>query len=81
MCVCVCVCVFVCILSPLSLPPTPPHPIALEKGELSFLCFIAASHSLSIVYRVVYICQCYSLDSSQPLYFLFDYPTLNSINV
>ena len=54
-----------------SLPPHP-HPTHLDhpkhRAELSFLCFIAGSHQLSILHMTEYICQCYTLHLSQPLF-------------
>ena len=52
----------------LSLPLKPPsHPsMSSWSARLCFLCciLIAASHYLSVLYLVVYICQCYSLNLS-----------------
>ena len=39
----------------------------LQSTRLSFLCYIATSYQLSILHTVVYIFQCYSLNSSHPL--------------
>ena len=59
------------IPSLLSLPPALPslsHPSRWSQStELISLCYAAASHQLSILHLVVYICQCYSLSTSQPL--------------
>ena len=50
----------------LSLPPSQSHPSRWSQSmELVFLCYASASHQLSILHLVVYICQCYSLTSSQ----------------
>ena len=39
-------------------PPTPSHPSRLSQNtEVSSLCYTAASHWLSILYTVVYMCQ------------------------
>ena len=49
-----------------SLPPSLSHPSKWSQStELIYLCDVAASHQLSILHLVVYICQCYSLTSSQ----------------
>ena len=49
-----------------SLPPSLSHPSrSLKSTELISMCYAAASHQLSILHLVVYICQCYSLTSSQ----------------
>ena len=55
---------------PLRFPSHPPsHPSRYPQNiELSFLCYPAPSHELSILYMVVYICQCHSPDSSHPLF-------------
>ena len=45
-----------------------------QRTKLSSLCYIAASHQISVLYMVVYICQCYSLSS-----FHLPLPPLNSI--
>ena len=51
----------------LSLPPTP-WPSRLSQGPaLSPLCDMTASHWLSVLYMVMYICQCCSLSSSRLL--------------
>ena len=47
-------------------PPSHPSRSSLSP-ELSSLCYIAASYQLSILYMVVYICQCYSLNLSHLL--------------
>ena len=49
-----------------SLPPSLSHPSMWSQStELISLCYVAASHQLSILHLVVYICQCHSLTSSQ----------------
>ena len=49
-----------------SLPPSLSHPSRWSQStRLISLCYAAASHQLSILHLVVYICQCYSLTSSQ----------------
>ena len=53
---------YVCLYPLRPGPPShAPHPTHLGRHraptELSFLCFIARSHSLSILRMVVYICQ------------------------
>ena len=55
------------IPSLLRLPPTLPIPPlqVVTKHKLISLCYAAASHQLSILHLVVYICQCHSLTSSQ----------------
>ena len=60
----------ICIhISPYLLPLAPPslsHPSRWSQStELISLCYAAASHWLSILHLVVYICQCYSLTLSQ----------------
>ena len=60
-----------CIPSLFSLPPTPPlwwpPSRSSQTTKLSSLCNTAASHWLSTLHMVVYICQCYSLSFSRPL--------------
>ena len=47
-------------------PPSLSHPSRWSQNtELISLCFVAASHQLSILYLVVYICPCHSLTSPQ----------------
>ena len=56
------------ISSLLCLPPTLPlsHPSRWsQRTELISLCYAAASHQLSILHLVVYICPCHSLTLSQ----------------
>ena len=49
-----------------SLPPFLSHPSRWSQStELISLCYVAASHSLSVLHLVVYICPCHSLTSSQ----------------
>ena len=49
-----------------SLPPSLSRPSRWSQStELISLCYVAASHQLSVLHLVVYICQCYSLTSSQ----------------
>ena len=55
-------------------PPEPSshHPLSLSSRSsqspgLDSLCYIATSHWLSILHVVMYIFQCYSLSSFQPL--------------
>ena len=55
--ICVCVCVCVCVSRPTPLG----HP---QSTKLSPLCYMGASHQLSVLHMVVYICLCYSLNSS-----------------
>ena len=57
------------ISSLLSLSPTHSHPTLLghHRAELSSLCYTAASHKLSALYKVVIICQCDFVSSSYPL--------------
>ena len=51
-----------CVSLPLSLS----HPSRWSQStQLISLCDAAASHQLSVLHLVVYICQCYSLISSQ----------------
>ena len=54
----------------LSLTPTPHPSRSSQSPELSSLCYRAASHSLSVLHVVVYVCQCYSLCPSHPLLLL-----------
>ena len=52
--------------SSISLPPSLSHPSRWSQStELISLCYAAASHQLSILRLVVYICPCHSLISSQ----------------
>ena len=50
------------------LPPShPPHPTPARRSqstELISLCYVAASHQLSILHLVVYVCPCHSLTLS-----------------
>ena len=49
-----------------SLPPSLSYPCRWSQStELISLCYVAASHQLSILHLVVYICPCHSLTSSQ----------------
>ena len=49
------------------LPTSPSHPSrSSQSTELSFLCHTAASHLLSLLHMVAYICQGYSLNLSHP---------------
>ena len=49
-----------------SLPPSLSHPSRWSQStELISLCYAAASHWLSILRLVVYICPCHSLTLSQ----------------
>ena len=49
-----------------SLSPSLSHPSRwTQSTELISLCYVAASHELSILHFVVYICPCHSLTSSQ----------------
>ena len=53
-------------LSSTSLPPSLSHPSRWSQStKVISWCYAAASHYLSILHLVVYICQCYSLASSQ----------------
>ena len=54
------------ITSLLSLPPLPLfHPSrSSQSARLGSLCYIAASHQLSVLHIAVYICWCYFLHSS-----------------
>ena len=55
------------ILQPLP-PPTPSHPSKLlQSMRLSSLGYTATSNYLFLLQMVLYICQCYSLNSFQPL--------------
>ena len=55
------------ILQPLP-PPTKSHPSKLlQSMRLSSLGYTATSNYLSLLQMVLYICQCYSLNSFQPL--------------
>ena len=48
------------------LPPSLSHPSRWSQStELISLCYVAASHQLSILHLVVYICLCHSFTSSQ----------------
>ena len=49
-----------------SLPPSLSHPSRWsQRTELISLCYVAASHQLSILHLVLYICPCHSLTLSQ----------------
>ena len=49
-----------------SLPPSLSHPSRWSQStKLISLCYAAASHQLSVLHLVVYICPCHSLTSSQ----------------
>ena len=42
-------------------PPPHSHPSrSSQSSELSYLCYTATSHWLSVLHMVVYMCQCYS---------------------
>ena len=61
---------YIYIPSVLSLPPTPSqlYPSRSSQSiELSPPCYIAASQGLSILHKVMYVFQRYSLNSSHPL--------------
>ena len=55
------------ISSLLRLPPILPipHLWVVTKHRADLLCYVAASHELSVLHLVVYICPCHSLTSSQ----------------
>ena len=54
------------ISSLLRLPPSLSHPSRWSQStELTSLCYAAASHQLSVLHLVVYICTCHSLTLSQ----------------
>ena len=57
---------YTCISSLSSLPSIPPsHPSrSSQSTELSSLWYTVASHKLSVLYMVMHICQCNSLNSS-----------------
>ena len=60
--------IYICphISSLLRLPPSLSHPSRWSQStELNSLCYVAASHQLSILCLVVYICPCHSLTLSQ----------------
>ena len=51
-----------------SYPPSPSNPSRSSQSDrLGSPCYITVSHQLSNLHMIVYICQCYSLDSSHPL--------------
>ena len=55
-----------CLPPTLCIPPSVSHPSRWSQStKLISLCDAAASHWLSILHLVVYVCQCYSLTSSQ----------------
>ena len=59
--------IYLLTLGPLSHPTPTSHPSkSSQSTKLSYLCYTAASHQLSILHMVVYMCQCYSLSSSHP---------------
>ena len=48
-----------------SLPPLPSHPLrSSQSTRLSTLCYSAASHQLSVLHTMMYLCQSYSPNSS-----------------
>ena len=48
-------------------PPSLSHPSSSSQStKLISPCYAAASHQTPILHLVVYICQCYSLTTSQP---------------
>ena len=50
----------------ISLPPSLSHPSRWSQStELISLCYAAASHQISVLHLVVYICPCHSLTLSQ----------------
>ena len=50
----------------ISLPPSLSHTTRwTQNTKLISLCYVAASHELSILHLVVFICPCHSLTSSQ----------------
>ena len=62
--------IYIYIPSLLSLPPMPPpsYPSRSSQSiEPSPLCYIAASQWLSILHKVMYVFQYYSVNSSHPL--------------
>ena len=69
-CVCVCVCIYIYISLPsrasFSLPPHHLTPLGHHRA-LGTLCYTAACYQLFILRKVVYICQCYSLNLSHLL--------------
>ena len=52
-----------------SLSPTPLSHSSRwsQDARLGSLCYISTSHYLSVLHMIVYICQCYFLNSSHPL--------------
>ena len=62
------------ITSLLSLPPLPSSHTSRssQSAKLGSLCYTTTSHQLSLLYMIVYICQCYFLHLSHsflpPLY-------------
>ena len=57
------------ILPLLNLPPTPTYHPSRSSQSTELLLYTAAPHQLAILHMVVYICQCYSLNSSHsPLF-------------
>ena len=64
--VCVCVSSLQSLLPPCPAPPS--HPSRSSQcAKLGSLCYTAASHQLSILFPVMYICQCYCLNWYHPL--------------
>ena len=52
----------------LSHPQSPSHSSrSSQSTRLSFLCYTATSHKVTILHMVIYIFRCYSLKSSHPL--------------
>ena len=60
---------YMCIYIPPCIPPSHPSRSS-QHTRLDSLCFILASHWLSTLHMIMYICQCYFLYSSHPLYLL-----------
>ena len=56
------VCIYPLPLIPLSRPSRAP-----QSTQLSSLCYTTAPRKFSLLYMVVYICQCYTLDLPLPL--------------
>ena len=58
------------ILLPLGLSSPHPTPLGHHRAPSWAPCVTTASHQLSVLHMVMYVCQCYSLNSSHPLLFI-----------
>ena len=64
--------VYICPLPLETSSHSPPYPTPVgchRASALSYLCYLANSHWLSILHMILYMIQCYSLISSHPYLF------------